>query len=103
MKKVVGLPVVVNLRKEAYTKYIGRGSIWGNPFKIGVHGTREDVIAKYESHVRRSPELILKLPELYGHRLGCYCNPKECHGDVLVKLCKEIWGMEIVREWENER
>lgn len=29
--------------------YIGRGSKWGNPFVIGRHGTRAEVIAKYEA------------------------------------------------------
>jgi Domain of unknown function (DUF4326) len=27
--------------------YIGRPSLLGNPFKIGEHGTRNEVIAKY--------------------------------------------------------
>ena len=26
------------------------------------------------------------LDELAGKRLGCYCAPKPCHGDVLVEL-----------------
>lgn len=29
--------------------YIGRPSIWGNPFVIGKDGSRDDVIAKYET------------------------------------------------------
>lgn len=32
---------VVNLRKQKYTHYIGRGSILGNPFVIGKDGTRK--------------------------------------------------------------
>ena len=28
--------------------YIGRGSKWGNPFRIGIDGDRTAVIAKYE-------------------------------------------------------
>ena len=28
--------------------YIGRGSKWGNPFRIGPDGDRAAVIAKYE-------------------------------------------------------
>ena len=30
--------VVVNRRKETFDVYIGRGSKWGNPFKIGPDG-----------------------------------------------------------------
>jgi len=32
---------VVNLNIEKYDVYIGRGSIWGNPFIIGKHGNRK--------------------------------------------------------------
>jgi len=32
---------VVNLRKEKYDVYIGRGSKWGNKFVIGRDGDRE--------------------------------------------------------------
>ncbi len=77
---------IVNLRKEPYDIYIGRGSIWGNPFKIGTHGTREKVIEKYKQHILSRSDLLKRLPELKGNRLGCYCKPQKCHGDVLVEL-----------------
>lgn len=31
--------------------YVGRGSPWGNPFYIGLHGTREQVVAQYEAEI----------------------------------------------------
>jgi len=31
------------------------------------------------------------LPELIGKRLGCYCKPLLCHGDVLAKLLQEVF------------
>lgn len=79
---------VVNLRKEEYDVYIGRSgkgvqSEWGNPFSRADRNTN---IAKFEAYLFESPELIRKLPELRGKRLGCFCKPKACHGDVLVKL-----------------
>ena len=45
----------------------------------------------YEVHVRRRPDLLAALPELAGKRLGCYCKPEACHGDVLVKLLRELF------------
>jgi hypothetical protein len=33
---------VVNKYKEPFDIYIGRGSIWGNPYVIGKDGTRGD-------------------------------------------------------------
>ena len=58
---------------------------------IGRDGTREQVIQMYELHLRHSPDLIAALPELAGKRLGCYCKPLNCHGDVLVKLLAEFF------------
>jgi hypothetical protein len=82
---------VVNIRKSAYDVLIARPSKWGNPFQIGRDGNREQVIRMYEIHVRRRPGLIAALPELVGKRLGCYCKPEACHGDVLIRLLKEFF------------
>jgi hypothetical protein len=30
-----------------------------------------------------------RLKELEGKALGCWCKPKSCHGDVLIKLIEE--------------
>jgi hypothetical protein len=81
---------VVNINYEDYDIFIGRPSIWGNPFIIGKHGTREQVIEKYREYVLSNPSLMAMLPELRGKRLGCYCAPKPCHGDILVELLEEM-------------
>jgi len=60
-------------------------------FLIGRDGTRDQVIRMYEIHLRHSPDLIAALPELAGKRLGCYCKPLPCHGDVLVRLLAEFF------------
>jgi hypothetical protein len=82
---------VVNIRKSAYDVLIARPSKWGNPFTVGRDGSREQVICMYEVHVRHRPDLIAALPELVGKRLGCYCKPEACHGDVLIRLLKEFF------------
>ena len=92
---------VVNKRTHVKTDndvYIGRGSIWGNPYIIGKTyeghvGTRENVIALYRIYIKgeisRSMEMKDKLMELDGKNLVCYCSPKACHGDVLEELIEE--------------
>lgn len=80
---------VVHCKKSHHDVYIGRPSKWGNPFKSGVDGTRSEVIAMYEEHILNSPDLLAALKELDGKILGCWCKPKSCHGDVLVKLVKQ--------------
>ena len=77
---------VVNLRTEPYDVYIGRGSKWGNPFRVGPDGTRAQVIEKYRAWLRFQPHLIGALKELRDKRLGCFCAPLPCHGEVLVSL-----------------
>lgn len=69
--------------------FLGRPSKWGNPFEIGPRCTREQAITKYEVYIRRRQDLLAALHELVGKRLGCYCSPLPCHGDVLVKLITE--------------
>jgi hypothetical protein len=81
---------VVNIRNSSYDVLIARPSKWSNPFQIGRDGNREQVIHMYEVHVRRRPDLIAALRELIGKRLGCYCKPLPCHGDVLVRLLREL-------------
>ncbi len=89
---------VVNKRYEEYDIYIGRGSKWGNPY-THIKGetkaqflvdSREESIEKYEEWARQQPDLLNSLHELKNKRLGCFCSPYHCHGDVLVKLIEEM-------------
>lgn len=89
---------VVNKYKEDYDVYIGMGSQFGNPFstkesKHSVHlvSTKEEAIEKYREmwlkRLHKHPEHTKKLLlTLNGKKLGCFCSPKACHGDVLVEL-----------------
>ena len=77
---------VVHCKKENYDIYIGRGSIWGNPFKIGKDGNRDQVIEKYMDYLLTKPNLIEKIEQLKGKVLGCWCSPLSCHGDILAHL-----------------
>ncbi len=81
---------VVHCQKEKYDEYIGRPSQWSNPFKIGKDGSREEVIEKYDKWIRQQPYLLEQLYKLKDKTLACWCKPKACHGDVLIKLIKEL-------------
>lgn len=56
----------------ANSVYVGRPSIWGNPFVIGKDGTRDEVIAKYGSWLMQQPALLAKLARLAGKHLICW-------------------------------
>ncbi|GIW44658.1 MAG: hypothetical protein KatS3mg077_1940 [Candidatus Binatia bacterium] len=77
---------VVHCRRESFDVYIGRPTQWANPFHVGLHGTREQVIAQFCRRLIRHPGLLRGVWSLRGYRLGCRCAPKPCHGDVLAEL-----------------
>lgn len=83
----------INGQRPEFDMYIGRAargfkaSEWQNPFREGVDGDRSEVVAKYRDYLLKSrPDLLQKIPDLVGKRLGCWCAPEPCHGDVLVEL-----------------
>lgn len=87
-----GITRVVNCSTSQYDVLIDRTTKWGNPYHIGPDGTREEVIQKYREWIVTQPQLMSSLHELKGKRLGCWCHPQACHGQVLVDLVKEHLG-----------
>ena len=83
---------VVNVRCEKCDVYVGRGSKWGNRFVIGRDGSRDEVIEKYRVWLWGRKDLLKDLGELKNKRLGCYCAPQPCHGDVLLRAVKWFSG-----------
>lgn len=74
---------IVNIKTSTYDVYIGRGSIYGNPYKIGIDGNRDDVCNKHLVYLKNnlsSRKFKYKdLKFLDNKRLGCYCAPNKCH------------------------
>jgi hypothetical protein len=93
---------VVNLKghrddpEYADVVYVGRAMTRGgwhleqsplaSPFIPGRDGTREVVVAKYRTYLLSRPDLLKLLPGLRGRRLGCWCAPQSCHGDVIAEI-----------------
>ena len=82
---------VVNMRIGGpYDVRIDRKSVWGNPYVLNKHGTRDAVVMKHRVWIVKQPQLLVRLPELEGKRLGCWCKKPDrevaCHGDTLVDL-----------------
>ena len=79
--------------------YIGRPSLLGNPFRIGEHGTREEVLFKYRAWLWRQIQKrgdvyreLLRLAELARKgdlTLICWCKQSNqeigCHGDLVMR------------------
>lgn len=84
---------VVHCKKAKHGSfvYIGRPSKWGNPFIVGIHGDRELVIDLHKTWINKPKQRWLMdcIHELRRKDLGCWCSPKTCHGDTLLKLANK--------------
>ena len=97
--RLINIPItrVINIKTNTkYDKdnlayeYIGRGSYWGNPHSMFENGdTREEVIRKFSYDFDRDMFINKKKDEVHklsGKRLGCFCKPSSCHGDILANF-----------------
>ena len=95
---------IVNLKHEPHALAIGavridRRTSFGNPYRIGRHGTREQVIALYRTElwrrVRAGEVRLEELAALHGKTLACHCAPLPCHGEVLARAV--AWAAAVLR------
>lgn len=81
--------------------YIGRRnallkletSPYHNPFVVGVDGTREQVLEKFEEYWYAPKQEALRVQaivELSGKNLKCWCKRRKksyaCHGDIIIEF-----------------
>ena len=68
--------------------YVGRPSPFGNPYPLSMQSRHEsNPIEDFREYLRRSPRLVERVrAELAGKHLVCWCAPKPCHADVLLRV-----------------
>lgn len=90
---------IVNLYKEPYDVYIGRSGrgkdgYFGNPILINEKykncpNERARVLKAFQVYffdrILRDGEFKNRVLELKDKTLGCFCKPKDCHGDIIVQ------------------
>ncbi len=95
---------VVHCKRATFDCYVGRPSLWGNPWTLGPDGTRDEVCDRYEAWLREGRDfghpaatkqrrqfILNSLPALRGKTLGCWCGVNQrCHGDTLLALIAEL-------------
>ena len=82
-----GAPRVLNKKTDEIPQdafYVGRGTKYGNKFKINKDGDRETVIRKCIEALPDRKDLRAFLDELRGRDLVCFCSPEFCHAHVYV-------------------
>ena len=84
---------VIHIRNKKGTSdevYIGRGSIYGNPYRLVAGAARGSTLVKFrayaEQRLKDDPEYREAVRALKGKTLVCFCKPLPCHGDILVEL-----------------
>lgn len=95
---------VVNINVEECDFYIGRGpggtippppqrGCYGNPFpikKYGLRGSIDRFVVYFYDRVENDKEFRAAVLLLKDHRIGCFCKPSECHGDVIKQWLDEL-------------
>ena len=80
---------VVNMKNEKWDVKVDRSSVLGNPYRIGKDGTREEVIEKYKKYLWNCICVVDELNRIGSMddstKLGCWCKPKACHAEVVLK------------------
>ena len=83
------------------TRYVGRPSIFANPFdwrevgreravKLFRQWLNGDLDDRYPDFVSRRRQLVKRLKELRGKNLSCWCPEDEpCHVDVLIEAANK--------------
>ena len=90
---------VVNLRREPYDVYIGRGhglnGTFGNPYDVRRYGKEAMALFReyFYARVAVDDEFRARVLALRGKRLGCFCKRADgtgdCHGDVIAAWLEE--------------
>ena len=83
---------VVNIRHASCDVYIGRpvhgcDGYFGNPFPLQRGLARGSMLDSYRSYffgrLRTDSEFRRRIHALCSKRLGCFCKPHPCHGNVI--------------------
>lgn len=88
--------------REQWGELPGLDGDYGNPHPVGlrcsvcsfeagrsiIHATNEGALAAFRktfNELIEEPLVRSKVRALRGRKLGCFCKPKACHGDVYVE------------------
>ena len=90
-------------RMPAHTKYVGRGSLYGNPYRVArsareleeggelVVASADEAVARYREWIEQTREgrfvASCAARNLWGLDLACWCKlDQPCHADVLLEI-----------------
>lgn len=85
------LPQIINLHtnRDSSLTYIkiDRGSEWGNPFVMASERDRHKVCDQFEQYAHWRLTIEPRwIDPIRGQNLACWCVPKRCHAETLLRL-----------------
>lgn len=98
---------VVNINHDRCEIYIGRGGPFGNPYVVGKHGQRAEVLSKFAAYfkARLDKDSAFKdqVAALKDKTLGCFCAYENgfrgefrCHGQIIAGYLDGIAPEKVV-------
>lgn len=99
------IPITVVNKRHKKTElartYIGRGSVYGNPFIMQLEEERDTVCEAYQAYfdkrIVEDPGFLEAMHRLartarrQGYlKLECFCAPKRCHGETLANYVRHL-------------
>lgn len=99
---------VSNIRFQEYDVYIGRAGhghdgYFGNPIVLGkccpvcdqIHTKSGETLECFRVYfylrIGGDPEFRTRVMTMLGKRLGCFCKPRPCHGDVIAEYLNGVY------------
>lgn len=92
--------IVVNIKSGTdYDVYIGRPGrgergYFGNPYPLSPNEQRGATLEKFRTYFfgrLKSDSLFrIRVEQLKGKTLGCFCKPKPCHGDIIADYLNSL-------------
>lgn len=77
-------------RMPPNTVKVARPTKWGNPFRVGIDGTRGECVDQFKQYLAVNPASYRTeriKDQLRGKNLACFCRPGDpCHADVLLEI-----------------
>lgn len=81
---------------------VDRTTVFGNPFVVDKHGTRQQCIDWYEQwiHLPKQEHLRSRMrSELRDKHLICWCAPEPCHATIIRYIANAPWDWVAEQEY----
>lgn len=84
-----GVVFIIDKATRQKKRYPEQSSPYANPYSLKKY-TRQECLALYREHLSANPLTIAQKEQiLNATKLGCWCAPEPCHGDILIEFASK--------------